>query len=526
MEMHRLQEMVRLHRMEMGYRETARLLGMSPNTERPYREALQAAGLLDGKADALPALDVLKAAVLKHHPPKPAQQELSSIETWIDKVRALMDKGLKPRALFDRLREEETTFSGSYWAVKRLYRRLRKARGVQPDEIAIPVDTQPGEIAQVDFGYVGWLYDPQTERKRKAWVFVMVLGYSRHMWAKVVFDQRTETWLSLHIEAFAHLGGSVETVVPDNLKAAVIRAAFAVGGETALNRSYRELARHYGFKVDPAPAYQPKKKGKVEAGVRYVKGNFFAGRQGESVDEVQPKLEQWVRNIAGTRIHGTTGDQPIEVFQTIEQATLKPLPKTRFELVVWKQVTVRDAYVPFDRRLYSVPFRLSGSQVWIRATPKTVTIYADDTRVATHGRNDPGRRSTNEVHLPEGRRDLRHRSRAYWEQRADALGTDVGRYIREVFDSDDVLSRLGAVQTMVMLLERIPSKRARAACRRAAFYGNYEVRALRSILAKGLDQEPLPVLVMPAETGLEPPRFARRISELWHAPVEVTHEPH
>ncbi len=525
-DMHRLQEMVRLRRLGTGCREMARLLKMSPNTERPYREALLAADLLGGSPDALPSLEMLKAAVLEHRPAKQVEHETSSIESWLAQVEQLMGKGLKPRALYDRLRQEEGGFTGSYWAVKRLYRRLKRARGVQGEDIAIPVDTQPGEIAQVDFGYVGWLHDPQANKLRRAWVFVMVLGYSRHMWAKVVFDQKTETWLMLHKEAFAAFGGCVETVVPDNLKAAVIRAAFGVGGDSALNRSYRELARHYGFKVDPTPAYQPKKKGKVEAGVRYVKGNFFAGREGEPIDEVQEKLERWVTEIAGTRDHGTTGQQPVEVFVAIEQPALVALPKTRFEWVIWKHVMVRDAYVCFDGRLYSVQFRLSNHKVWIRATKTTVTIYADDDRVATHGRNDPGKRSTTEAHLPEGRRELRHRSRGYWEKRAAKLGSQVGNYMREVFDSDDVLSRLGAVQKMVLLLERVPPERACAACARASFYSNYEVRALRTILAKGLDQEPLPTAVIPAEQPQDAPRYARKLSELLHMPVEVAHEPH
>jgi transposase len=104
------------------------------------------------------------------------------------------------------------------------------------------VETRPGEVAQVDFGYVGRLYDPRARVMRKAWVFVMVLGYSRHLFARITFDQTTETWLRMHVEAFEELGGVVEVVVPDNLKAAVIRTAFGIEGPTALNRSYRELA--------------------------------------------------------------------------------------------------------------------------------------------------------------------------------------------------------------------------------------------------------------------------------------------
>lgn len=115
----------------------------------------------------------------------------------------------------------------------------------------------------------------------------MVLGHSRHMFCKVVFDQKIETWLELHVEAFDFFGGSPKVVVPDNLKAAVIRNAFGIGGDdTELNRSYRELARHYGFKIDPTPPYSPKKKGKVESAVKYVKGNALRGREGEDTREV------------------------------------------------------------------------------------------------------------------------------------------------------------------------------------------------------------------------------------------------
>jgi transposase len=98
---------------------------------------------------------------------------------------------------------------------------------VRAEDVAIPVETEAGHIAQVDFGYVGELYDPDEGRLRKAYVFVLVLGYSRHMFVRLVFDQKVETWLMLHIEAFEELGGVPAVIVPDNLKAAVIRAAFA-----------------------------------------------------------------------------------------------------------------------------------------------------------------------------------------------------------------------------------------------------------------------------------------------------------
>src|SRR5690606_22034401 len=239
---------------------------------RTYRRALGAAGLLSGSPEELPELAALRSAVSAQLPPLLAPQMVSSVERWEPAVAALVAKGLQARAVYDRLRLEDPDFDGTYWAIKRMCRRLRRARGVTAGDIAIPVETRPGEVAQVDFGYVGRLYDPASGQLRKAWVFVLVLGHSRRMVARIAFDQKITTWLRLHVEAFAELGGVVETVVPDNLKAAVIRAAFGVdAAATALNRSYRELARHYGFKIDPTPVYAPKKKGKVEAGVKYVK---------------------------------------------------------------------------------------------------------------------------------------------------------------------------------------------------------------------------------------------------------------
>jgi hypothetical protein len=182
----------------------------------------------------------------------------------------------------------------------------------------------------------------------------------------------------------------IETVVPDNLKAAVIRAAFGVDGGTALNRSYRELARHYGFKIDPTPVYAPKKKGKVESGVKYVKGNFFRGRDGDDAVTAARELQRWNQEIAGMREHGTTGQRPMEVFGKVEQAALRTLPATRFEPVEWKEATVhRDSHVLFGRRLYSVPWRFIGKTVWLRVTPHSVAAYFDDVRIATHTRRGP-----------------------------------------------------------------------------------------------------------------------------------------
>jgi hypothetical protein len=200
---------------------------MSPNTEREYREAFAAAQLLEGDEDDLRELHVLRAVLPQRLPP----QQTSSITVWEPEVERLRAKGGGRRAIFDHLGTHRADFHGSYDAVKRLCRSKAKAAGPRPEDVAIPVETLPGEVAQVDFGCVGKLYDPDQHVLRKAYVFVMVLGSSRHMFAKVVFDQSATTWQQLHAEAFAFFGGIPETVVPDNLKAAVVRMAFGQVGE-------------------------------------------------------------------------------------------------------------------------------------------------------------------------------------------------------------------------------------------------------------------------------------------------------
>lgn len=217
-DMHRLQELVRLHRMGARIREVTRLLKMSPKTELGYRKALKKAGLLEGPPEEIPELATRKAAVAEHLPPKTPPQQTSSIAAWEPQIRAMVERQAGPQAIYDRLRLEGTDFGCSLSAVKRMVVRIQREAGVDPRTVAIPVTSDPGHIAQVDFGYVGKLFDPETGRLRKTWLFFMVLAYSRLMVGFLVFDQKIQTWLDCHIRAFQVLGGAPQVVVPDNLK--------------------------------------------------------------------------------------------------------------------------------------------------------------------------------------------------------------------------------------------------------------------------------------------------------------------
>jgi len=526
--MHRLQELVRLHRLGKGAREVARLLGMSPNTERDYRLTLREAGLLDGDPSDLPELVALRATIEAAKPAKKLAQQRSSVEKWRAKIEELANDGAGPTAIYDHLRtDEDAGFEGSLGAVKRMYARIRADKGISAEDVAIPVNTKAGHVGQVDFGSVGKLWDPITNAVRQAYIFVLVLAYSRHQFAKLVFDQKIETWLALHVEAFEFFGSVPSIMTPDNLKAAVIRAAFNVRDEPVLNRSYRDFAHHYDFLIDPTPAYSPNKKGKVESAVGYAKHNFMKTIGVErDITVLNPRLKKWVLDVAGQRTHGTTHKRPLQVFEEVEKAAMKPLPTIRWELIVWRQPLVqRNCYARVENAHYTAPWRLIGKRLLARVTPKSVELYWEDCRVATHDRKPPGGISIQDDHLPPERGEYRQRERSYWIEKARALGEEVEGYVDEIFASDDVLCQLTKVQAIVRHLETFPIERARGACRRASFYGSYSYVAIKNILKKGLDLEPLPSLVMPTSDVLERPRFARNVQEVLDLTVDPNDAP-
>ncbi len=442
--------------------------------------------------------------------PRPPPQKRSSVSDWSDAIERMSARGAGPKAIYDTLRLEHAGFDGSYDAVKRLCKSIADQQAPKAEDVVIPVSTGPGEVAQVDYFHVGKIYDPAEGRDRTCWAFVMLLGHSRHAFVDLAFDQRAETWARMHAAAFSWFGGVPAVVVPDNLKTAVIRAAFNSSGEVALNRSYVALARHYGFQVDPTPPRAPTKKGKVERFGRYFRNSYIKPRVFADIRDARAGIPRWVREVAGARIHGSTGRRPLESFERDEQAAMQPLPTMPFVPVVWHQAKVHsDGYVQFRRHLYTVPWQLVGQQLWLRATPESVVAMADDERVATHRRTDGYGRTTNLAHRPPKREQWSRRERPFWEEKAAALGPEVHTYVCELFDADDVLLQLRKVQAIVTFLEDMPAERREAACRRARFYGVTGVRAFKDILRKGLDLEALPADLTPAHGVLATPRFAR-----------------
>ena len=211
-----------------------------------------------------------------------------------------LDAGLSLQRIWQDL-VEEYGYGASYESVKRF------VRTITPTRRAVGVfHCAPGAEAQVDFFGGAPTLDAATGEWRRPWVFRMTLGHSRHGYEEAVWDQKLETFLRLHERAFRDLGGVLQVIRHDNLKAAVVRACFF---DPDSHDVYLAFAAHWGFTPLPTRPRNPKENGKQERSGGYVKTNALKGRRFDSLDAQNAFLRHWNRTIARLRIHGTTRRQ-------------------------------------------------------------------------------------------------------------------------------------------------------------------------------------------------------------------------
>ena len=496
-----IRELLRHIQANPSDRGVQREIGVHRQTVRRYREWAAEQGLLSGPLPPLEGLQALLEATLPN--PK-APQNVSSVEPYRDIVTQLRKEGVEIAAIYQRLKERG--YTGSYSSVRRFVRRIDP----RPLEATVRVERKPGEEGQVDFGYAGRMIDPETGELRKTWVFVLTLSWSRHQYVEFAFDQKVGTWLLLHCHAFEFLDGIPERIVIDNLKAAIVRACW---DDPEVQNAYRECAEHYDFLISPCRPKTPEHKGKVEqGGVHYVKRNFLGGREPTTITQANQDVLHWVNTVAGLRIHGTTKEQPLVRFQEIEQARLKPLPETRYDLATWKVVKLhRDCHVTFEQAYYSAPFRLIGQKLRVRGGAREVRIYTQDYHlIATHPRaGRPGERKTHLDHLPPEKVPGLIRSREGVREAASEIGPATSEVIHQLLD-DPVLDRLHSAGRLIRLRESFGDERLEAACARALHFDDPMYKTIKRILVQGLEGEEL-VEMSPVPAAQT---FARSAEEL------------
>ena len=488
-----IREILRRLRENHSDRRIAKDLNINRRTVQRYRAWAIAENLLTGE---LPDHQTLAAKLPAEQVPP---QNVSSAETYREKIEQWLDERVDVSAMHLRMREQG--YSGSYSSVLRLVRRLDP----KTLEAVGRVECQPGEEAQVDFGYVGLMLDAEG-KPRKTWSFVMVLSWSRHLYVEFVTDQTIGTWLMCHQHALEYFGGVPGRIVIDNLKSGITKA---IWDDPQLQMTYRECAEHYGFLVHPCRPRTPEHKGKVERGVAYVEGNFLGGRGQMSLGQANQEVRAWCLETAGKRIHGTTKERPLERFQKTEQSRLKALPEEAYDLAIWSQHKLhRDCHLVFEGSYYSAPFRLLGQKLWICASARQVRVYNDKYElIATHERAaKPGERHTHRDHLPPEKLPGLERNRPALLEQAAEVGPATLKLVETLLESTG-LDQLHPMGRLLRLQEKHTPQRLEAACQRALDYDDLSYKTVKRILTKNLEAQPqgIPVELPPARTFARPP---------------------
>jgi transposase len=366
-------------------------------------------------------------------------------------------------------------------------------------------EVAPGEVAEVDFGRLGLVWDPEAGRRRVLHALIVTLVHSRHQYVHVTHSQRLPDLIEGLEDAWIFFGGVPTRVVLDNLKAAVTKADRY---DPTFQRTFAEYARHRGFVIDAAVPRHAKGKPHVERGVQYLRESFFRGESWLDRDHVQREAVRWCLEVAGTRLHGTTRKRPLGVFENVEKPALHPLECERFDPPTWARAKVHpDHHIQFQKALYSVPTRHVGKSVWVRGDSKLIRVFVDGECIKTHERVAEGCRSTDYHDYPPERAPYAMRDPERVIREARRHGEHVGRFAEKLLAGTFPWAKLRQAQKLLRLGHKYGFARLDAGCQRALAFDLINTKRLERIVVNGL--EPLGDPEVPGQLVLLPTRFLR-----------------
>ncbi len=406
-----------------------------------------------------------------------------------DYIVEQLEAGVTQATVWQRLRDEQglavSIASFRRYVAANLPEEARRSQV----RVLDPYPAVPGEVAQIDYGKLGRWLDPVTGKLRTIWAFVMVLACSRHMFVRPVIKMDQQAWTECHVAAFEFFQGVPARLTPDNLRTGVDRPDLY---DPKINRSYAELAAHYGCLVDPARSRKPRDKARVERPMPYVRDSFWRGREFTSWEQMQAEAARWSAEVAGRRpCRPLDGAAPAAVFAAIEKGALRPLPARPFVLATWARAKIgTDIHARVEKVLYSVPWRHIGKTADARVTATTVQFFIGGQLVKTHPRKARGKQTDFSDYPPE-KIAFHMRTPTWCRRQAAGIGPACEQVIGELL-ADNALYRLRAAQGVVGLADRHDPGRLEAACAKAAAAGDPSYRTVKGILAAGTERDQLP----------------------------------
>ncbi len=354
------------------------------------------------------------------------------------------------------------------------------------------IKRKPGELLEVDWaGTLLSIHDDLTGESIPAYIFVACLPCSLYSYAEAFPSMVMEHWINAHIHAYQFFGGVTRIVIPDNLKTAVIKHGRT---EVLLNRVYLEMAEHYNTAVIPARPASPKDKPSAEGTVGVISTWIIAALRNEKFfsfadlnSAIQTKLLEF-----NTKPFQKKNGSRLSAFEEEERSFLQPLPASPYEMAVWSTAKIQPDYlITVEKNKYSVPFEFIGHEVDIRSTSKTIEVFFQNNRIASHVRRyEIGDPEIVPAHMPEN-----HRKYLTWNQDtflewAEAVGKST-LIVMKSFLSSTKVEQLSykTCGSLMKLADRYSVKRIEDACTRVLSYTPApSLKNIQAILKTGQDK--------------------------------------
>ena len=413
--MRKIEDVLRLHVRGLATRRISLATGVGKTTVIEYLRRAGTAGV------SWPLPEGLDEAELERllFPPPPSKGRRIPEPDWAEIHRELKRPGVTLALLWDEYRGQHSDGYGYSAFCEHSRRWAGRLSPVMRQRHAA------GERMFVDYsGTRMAVIDPATGAPRPAEIFIAVMGASNQTYAEASWSQTLPDWIGAHTRAFGFFGAVPALVVSDNLKSGVIRACFH---EPEVNRSYAEMAAHYGTAILPARPYKPRDKAKVEVAVLLVQRWIIArlrNRQFFTLEELNAAIREEVARL-NARVSRHLGAARQELFETIDRPAMQPLPPEPFVHADWRKASVGpDYHLRLEGHCYSVPHELIRQQLWARLTAATVEIFRGGRRVACHRRAAPGDMGATTLndHMPASHRRHAEVTPQMLRERAGRIG--------------------------------------------------------------------------------------------------------
>lgn len=487
--MRKIREVLRLGlEYHQGTREIGRSCSISPGTVVKYLSLARNADLKYAQIKQMSDGDLIETlqsgSISKSEPLRPKPD-------WKYIHQELQKKGVTLQLLWEEYKE----INPDGYQTSQFYEHYNRWR--KKLKVCLRQIHKAGEKMFVDYaGQTVPVIDRSTGEVKETQLFVGVLGASNFTYAECTWTQGLADWIGSHVRAFEYFGGVSRIIIPDNLKSGVTKACRY---EPDINPSYHDMAVHYGTVIIPARVRKPQDKAKVEAGVLLAERWILAVLRNRTffcLSELNRAIFELLKKLNHKPFQKLPGSRHSN-FEAVESTAMLPLPGYRYVFAEWKKVKANiDYHVELKKHYYSVPYNLVKESLEIRYTVSTVEIFHRGKRVASHIRdNSPGRHTTKKEHMPENHRRYLEWNPSRIIRWAGTVGESTARVVESIMNGRKHPEQgYRSCMGIMRLKKQYSDERLEAACHRAIVIRGISYKSIRSILEKGLDQQPLPSL--------------------------------